>query len=224
MQSIEVDMDFQNICLTSGHHCLLVNGPQNQIEVVVSVPEQVNTDYFVLIGHPHPLQEGTMDNKVVTTTGRSLLTLQFPVIRFNFRGVGQSGGEFDHGIGETDDMVYLINLWQQAYPHAKLILAGFSFGSYVAFRAAQVVHPQCLILIAPPVHRFTYDLTQLKSLPTVIFQGDIDEVVPADEVARFAKSFDAPIPLEWFQDTGHFFHGKLIQLREAVVKWVQTCL
>lgn len=217
-------MDFQNICSTTGHHRLLIQGPKNIIEVVVSVPEQVDTKFFALIGHPHPLQEGTMDNKVVTTTGRSLLTLHFPVIRFNFRGVGQTGGEFDQGVGETEDMVYLIHLWQQAYPAAKLILSGFSFGSYVAFRAAQVVNPQCLILIAPPVHRFTYDLTQVKSLPTVIFQGDIDEVVPAQEVAQFAQSFEQPIPLEWFLDTGHFFHGKLIELREAVVKWVQRCL
>lgn len=217
-------MDFHNICSTTGHHRLLIQGPKNIIEVVVSVPQQVNTQYFALIGHPHPLQEGTMDNKVVTTTGRSLLTLHFPVIRFNFRGVGQSGGVFDHGLGETDDMVYLIGLWRQAYPQAQLILSGFSFGSYVAFRTAQVVQPRCLILIAPPVHRFQYDLTAVTSAPLVIFQGDIDEVVPANDVAGFAKNFEPSVPVEWFQDTGHFFHGKLIELRDAVEKWVQKCI
>ncbi len=217
-------MDFENICSTVGHHRLLIQGPKTQIEVVVSVPESVNTQYFSVIGHPHPLQEGTMDNKVVTTTGRTLLSINIPVIRFNFRGVGQSTGTFDHGIGETDDMVFLIHLWQKAYPNSQLILGGFSFGSYVAFRAAQITAPKFLLLIAPAVHRFTYDLTKACVYPNVIFQGDIDEVVPADEVAQFAKAFNPEIPIEWFPETGHFFHGKLVDLKDAILKWMKTCL
>jgi alpha/beta superfamily hydrolase len=214
-------MDFNALIKTPGHHELRIHGPAGMMEVVISIPENCRADWVALVAHPHPLQEGTMNNKVVTTTGRALLTLQIPVIRFNFRGVGTSEGQFDHGIGETEDLLFLMHLWQHALPEAKWILAGFSFGSFVAFRAAQEMAPQYLILIAPPVHRFAYELAQDVFAPTVIFQGSDDEVVPAQDVAQFAKRFNREVPMEWFEHTGHFFHGKLIDLRTAIDKWIK---
>lgn len=216
-------MDFQDICSKPGLHRLLIQGPQNRIEVEVSIPELPHLHKFVIVGHPHPLQEGTMNNKVVTTTAKTFLQLNYPVIRFNFRGVGQSEGVFDNGIGETDDMVFLIELWQKAYPQSSCLLAGFSFGSFVAFRAAQKVKSCGLILIAPPVKRFHYDLQDLSVAPTVIFLGDSDELITIDEVHDFAKSFIPETPLECFEQTGHFFHGKLMVLRDSLIKWEASC-
>lgn len=216
-------MNFRDICSKPGHHQLLIQGPETMIEVAVSIPECAKIEKFAVVGHPHPLQEGTMNNKVVTTTAKTIYQMDYPVIRFNFRGVGQSGGEFAQGIGETDDMVFLIELWQKAYPGSQYILAGFSFGSYVAFRVAQRVKPLCLILIAPPVKRFPYDLQDAMFRPTVIFQGDSDELITMDEVQSFANSFSPAVPMECFEKTGHFFHGKLIDLRECVLKWVAAC-
>ena len=214
-------MDFNELIKTPGHHELTIQGPAGNMEVVVSIPENCQEDWVALVAHPHPLQEGTMNNKVVTTTGRQLLILQIPVIRFNFRGVGASAGEFDHGIGETEDLLHIIRLWQHAFPNARWILAGFSFGSFVAFRAAQIIKPDYLLLIAPPVHRFTYELAQDVFAPTVIFQGSDDEVVPAEEVAEFAKRFNPDVAVEWFPETGHFFHGKLLDLKAAINKWIK---
>jgi uncharacterized protein len=214
-------MDFKGLIECPGHHELSIEGPAGRMEVVVSIPENCRTNWVALVAHPHPLQEGTMNNKVVTTTGRSLLNHQVPVIRFNFRGVGASDGLFDHGIGETTDLLFLVNLWQQAYPQAKWILAGFSFGSFVAFSAAQSVRPAFLVLIAPPVHRFDYELGDDVFVPTVIFQGSDDEVVPATEVALFAKRFRPEVAMEWFPETGHFFHSKLIDLKNALDKWIK---
>lgn len=213
-------MDFRDICSKPGHHQWLIQGPQFIIEVAVSIPDEVNTHQFAMVGHPHPLQEGTMNNKVVTTTAKTIYQCGYPVIRFNFRGVGQSGGDFAQGIGETDDMIFLIQLWQKAYPGSQCILAGFSFGSYVAFRAAQIVKPLSLILIAPPVKRFSYDIEKAVVHPTVIFQGDNDELISLDEVMDFANAFSPPVPMECFAQTGHFFHGKLIALRDCILKWI----
>ena len=213
-------MDIKNLINQPGHHEYLISGPAGTMEVVVSIPENCRQDWIALVAHPHPLQEGSMNNKVVTTTGRALLKRQVPVIRFNFRGVGASEGQFDHGNGETEDLLYLVSLWQQAYPKAKWILAGFSFGSYVAFRAAQSLLPDYLVLIAPPVHRFDYHLGQDVFVPTVIFQGNDDEVVPASDVKAFAKRFSPEVPMECFPETGHFFHSKLIDLKDALDKWI----
>jgi alpha/beta superfamily hydrolase len=100
-------------------------------------------------------------------------------------------------------------------------LAGFSFGSYVAFRAAQSLLPDYLVLIAPPVHQFEYVLSQDVVAPTVIFQGNDDEVVPASDVKAFAKRFTPEVPMECFPETGHFFHSKLIDLKDALDKWIK---
>ena len=107
-------------------------------------------------------------------------------------------------------------LWQDIKQDIILIsLDNSPIKSWYKIKKSSATNPRDF-LIAPPVHRFTYDLTQVKSLPTVIFQGDIDEVVPSQEVAQFAQSFEQAIPLEWFLDTGHFFHGKLGELKQLL--------
>lgn len=217
-------MSFLSWSKSCGHHEYLLNGPSGLIELGLSIPEYANYEYFAIVGHPHPLQEGTMNNKVVTTTAKALFFANIPVIRFNFRGVGKSQGEFDNGHGETEDMLYLIHEWRKIYPHAKLLLAGFSFGSFIAFKAAQLTQVLGLLLIAPPVFRFDFKLEQLKFVPDLILMGDNDEVVSPKDVKDFADSCSPEIEIKWFEDTGHFFHGKLIILREAVESWINLCL
>jgi alpha/beta superfamily hydrolase len=207
-----------------GHHQFLVSTPDaGYIEVGLSVPEHANYNYFAVVGHPHPLQEGTMNNKVVTTVAKTIWSLNIPVLRFNFRGVGQSSGEFSHGLGEADDMLFLIQLWKTLYPNAKILLSGFSFGSYVASRVAQRGTCESLILVAPPVGRFPFDF-EWHRVPDVLLMGDADEVVSPDAVLQFSQQFNPMIPMEWFEHTGHFFHGKLVLLKEVIAKWVNKCL
>ena len=206
-----------------GMHAMLLQGPDGTIQVSLSIPDDVQWDKVALVGHPHPLHDGTMDNKVVTTTGRAILALNIPVIRVNLRGVGQSTGQFANGLGEAQDMLWILQQWRHQFPQSKIYLSGFSFGSYVAFQVAQQIDVECLILIAPPVARFNFDLAKMKRFPDVVFQGDMDEVVAADVVEKFTKKFVPTIPMEWFAETGHFFHGKLVQLKDAVQKWILLC-
>jgi alpha/beta superfamily hydrolase len=164
-----------------------------------------------------------MNNKVVTTAAKAIFNLGIPVCRFNFRGVGRSSGSFAQGDAETLDFVQICRLWQAIFPQAQLLLSGFSFGSYVAYRAAQLLQPRGLLLIAPPVFRFDFQFEKGIERPNLILMGDKDEVVSPVDVKDFAESFNPAIPIEWFADTGHFFHGRLIALREAVENWVKQC-
>ncbi|MDP3268393.1 MAG: hypothetical protein Q8M40_05025 [Legionella sp.] len=213
-------MIFTDKLNSSGDHPLLLSGLAGQLEAVLSVPETINPSYVGIIGHPHSLQGGTMNNKVVTTMARAFKELGIPSLRFNFRGVGQSSGSYDEGIGESEDMLALTKMWQQEQTGLHFIFAGFSFGSYVAYRCASQNPHSLLITIAPPVHHYNYREFTPSPSPWVIIQGNDDEVVPFEIVADFASQSSPSLPLIEF-DTGHFFHGKLIELKSQLIDTIR---
>ncbi|KTC70202.1 alpha/beta superfamily transporter hydrolase [Legionella birminghamensis] len=198
---------------TAGEHPFFFEGEAGSLEAVLTVPAECKTHYIALLGHPHSLQGGTMNNKVVTTIARAFKERGIPSIRFNFRGVGQSMGTYDAGIGESEDMLKLARLWHEVKPEAEIILAGFSFGSFVAYRTAAHCPHRLLISVAPPVHHYDYSL--FTPSDWTIFQGDEDDVVPLALVVEFAAEHPG-IELIRFADTGHFFHGKLLELKAAL--------
>ncbi|HEY0231426.1 MAG TPA: alpha/beta hydrolase [Dokdonella sp.] len=196
---------------------LLLPGSAGALELACSPPEADSARAGVaIICHPHPLQGGTMTNKVVTTLERSLLDLGLATVRFNFRGVGQSEGVHDSGNGESDDLV-AIAAWARAQrPGATLWLAGFSFGSYVVLRAAGRLQPAQLILVAPPVGRQDFSGIAAPACPWLIVQGEADEVVDPAAVFAWAATLQPPPTLVRMPDTSHFFHRRLIELRSLV--------
>ncbi len=209
---------FHNHLNNPGEHVLLVPGTVGQIEAVFTVPVNPHPTLGAILGHPHSLQGGTMNNKVVTTLVRACKELGIPTLRFNFRGVGQSAGQYDAGIGESEDMLLLAQQWlHEEMRH--FIFAGFSFGSYVAYRAAAQLPHRLLISIAPPVHHYDYQEFSTVPSPWSIIQGDADEVVPADLVYQFAEQSN--LPIHSFPATGHFFHGKLIELKEQLMMQIK---
>ena len=136
---------------------VLLPGPAGAIELACALPDVANARAgAAIICHPHPLQGGTMHNKVVTIIERALLELGLATVRFNFRGVGKSEGMHDNGAGETDDVVAIAHWLRRVRPGDALWLGGFSFGSYVALRAAPRVEPAQMILVAPPVGRWDF--------------------------------------------------------------------
>lgn len=207
---------------TPGEYPLVLQGKFGPIEASLTVPEQANTSYIALLGHPHSLQGGTMNNKVVTTMARAFKEIGIPSLRFNFRGVGQSAGVYDEGIGESEDMLAIMQLCQQENPALHVLFAGFSFGSYVAYRAAAQANADLLITVAPPVHHYNYREFSPAPKSWVIFQGDLDEVVPLNLVLDFAKESSPALKVYRFSETTHFFHGKLLELKAILIEAVQS--
>lgn len=113
-----------------------VKGPAGKLEVAVGTPIGIDRSALGIICHPHPLHGGTMYNKVVTTLARTLQGLGLTTVRFNFRGVGKSQGEYDHGRGEIDDLLAVAAWLQKEMGHQEIWLAGFSFGAYIAANGA----------------------------------------------------------------------------------------
>jgi uncharacterized protein len=205
---------------TPGEHCLFLQGNAGQLEAILTVPDVLHSSYITFLGHPHSLQGGTMNNKVVTTLARTFKDLGIPSLRFNFRGVGQSEGIYDAGIGESEDMLSLVHAWHKEQPSALFIFAGFSFGSYVTYRAAAQCTHQLLITVAPAIQNYDYKEWALDSSPWLILQGDEDEVVPSSLVFDFAKQAQPELPVLHFANTSHFFHGKLIELKTRLTDYL----
>jgi uncharacterized protein len=207
---------------TEGEHPFFFTGGVGRIEAMLMVPAGASDQHIALLGHPHSLHGGSMNNKVITTLARAFRDLGIRSLRFNFRGVGHSAGQFDAGKGESEDMLALMELCAEASPDVRFLLAGFSFGSYVAWRASALKAHDLLLMVAPPVHHFDY--LEFSSSPAHwhIIQGDADEIVPLQTVLDFAAHFTPPLPIVRFAETGHFFHGHLLKLREEVVRLVST--
>ncbi|QDQ40115.1 hypothetical protein E3226_006730 [Legionella geestiana] len=196
-----------------GEHALSLEGGAGVIEAVLTVPPEPRAA-VAFLGHPNSLQGGSMQNKVVTTMARAFRDAGVPSLRLNFRGVGRSEGAYDNGIGESEDLLALARHWQEERPGDKTVFAGFSFGSWVTYRvAARLPHAQ-LFSIAPPVDRYDFKTFTPAPSPWDVFMGDADEVVDFAEVEAFCTQEN--LPLHRFQGTGHFFHGKLLLLRDAI--------
>lgn len=184
-----------------------------------------NTSAIKTIGvfcHPHPLYQGTMNNKVVTTACKAWQNLGLPTLRFNFRGVGESMGTYDNGVGEKLDLEAVLTFLQKVFPKIQFFLGGFSFGSYIALQVAAKVNPfpiRALLTIAPPVHHFTFDKTLLPSCPWVLIQGTNDTVAPYEKVLDWVNALKLKkTDLQFISMEGaeHFFHGRLIELNTII--------
>ena len=204
---------------------LSLPGPAGSLEAATNVAEAAAARAGVaVICHPHPLQGGTMHNKVVTTLERSLRELGLATVVFNFRGTGASQGAFDNGIGETEDLIAVARWAQRVRPRDALWLAGFSFGSYVAARAAAQLPVRQMISIAPPVGR--WDFSQLASplCPWLIVQGEADEIVEPQAVYAWVAAQPEPPTLVRMPETSHFFHRRLLDLRGVIKNGVRANL
>jgi len=192
-----------------------IAGPAGAIECAIDAPTGAPRG-TVVVCHPHPQHGGTMDNKVVQTLARAFVALGWRSVRFNFRGIGASQGAWDDGVGEVDDALAVIGALADAGA-SSFMLAGFSFGAYVASRAAlrlpDGAKPQRLVLVGPS--------TQKQAMPpvppdTVVIHGETDDVVPLASTLAWARPQALPVIV--FPGVGHFFHGQLGLLKNVVVQ------
>jgi uncharacterized protein len=200
---------------------LTIEGPAGTLEAIVEDIGAEGPSYAVVC-HPHPLMGGTMDNKVVTTLARSLRETGIPTLRFNFRGVGASTGVFDQGRGETADADAAASWGAQRWPGRNLVIAGFSFGGYVAWRLALERRARYLITVAPAIQRIDESTIAVPKCPWLIVQGDADDVIDPAEVARWVDGLDPKPQLVMLRGVGHYFHGRLQDLREAVIDAIRS--
>jgi len=195
-----------------------VDGPAGSIECALDRPEAAPLGLAVVC-HPHPQFGGTFDNKVVQTIARACLGLGWASVRFNFRGVGASQGTWDEGRGEVDDALAVIAAWRARpeFAIAPLVLAGFSFGGYVAVTAANrldaAAKPRRLVLVGPSTEK-----QQVGDVPadTLVIQGESDDVVPLAATLAWARPQNLPVIV--FPGVGHFFHGQLALLKRVIVR------
>ena len=202
--------------MNTGTQRLSIDGPAGTIECALDAPPHGAAARGVaVLCHPHPQHGGTMDNKVVQTLARAFVQLGYRAVRFNFRGTGGSAGAWDHGRGEVDDALAVIDqLRDSALP---LVLGGFSFGGYVATQAAARLpaglKAERLVLVGPAAGNFT-----LAAVPpdTLVIHGEADDVVPLAAVLDWARPQVLPVTV--VPGTGHFFHGQLTLLKQLVLQ------
>ena len=199
---------------------LFVEGPVGRLEAVVERPGGGALEGCAIVCHPHPQHGGTMHNKVAHTLARAFVRSGFESLRFNFRGVGRSEGRFDCGIGELDDALAALRWLGGRHPDSPIWLAGFSFGAAIAVKAAAAGHVDGLVSVAPALGRLASGPEAQSQCPWLIVQGDEDELVDIAETVEWFDSLD-PGPELLIVDGGeHFFHGRLGELREAVITFV----
>lgn len=202
-------------------HTEFFTGPAGRLQVVVDSPRE-SIQGVALVGHPHPLMGGTLDNKVAQTLAKAYTDAGCIAWRMNFRGVGESEGEHDSGSGETDDMCLLARLITQQYPGLPLYLGGFSFGAYVQARTAQRLNsetqiiPSRLMLVGTAVARF--DVPPVPA-NTLLIHGELDDVIPLSALLDWARPQDLPVLVVPGAD--HFFHRRLAIIRESVASAVR---
>lgn len=199
---------------------LAIAGPAGALQALLEMPREGVQSGIAVICHPHPVHGGTMDNKVVHTLSRAFNHSGFAALRFNFRGTGDSAGVFDDGAGERQDTLAAIRWMEGRFPSLPLWLGGFSFGAAMAIHASLQSECAGLVSIAPAVSRFASEIEEQPACPWLIVQGDQDELVDIDETVAWMDDLDPGPELVVFPETGHFFHGKLVPLRETVEAFV----
>ena len=193
---------------------VVLNGPGGKLECLTDGPEpDAEQPAVAVIAHPHPQHGGTLHNKVVTITERALRELGLRTVRFNFRGVGRSEGEYDEGRGELQDLLSVAEWVRRVRPEDELWLAGFSFGAAISARGAMALEPRQLISIAPPVERVDFGSIDVPGCHWLVIQGDEDEVVSAKAVRDWVASAEPSPEMIIMERAGHYFHRRLMDLR-----------
>jgi alpha/beta superfamily hydrolase len=196
---------------------LMIQGEQGLLEVALHDDNSSST--YVVVCHPHPLHGGTMNNKVVTMTTKAYEDLGLNVVRFNYRGVGKSEGEYGDNSGEVEDAMAVVRWLLKNRDVRELYFAGFSFGAYIAAQAAAntqdltTVDVQHVLLIAPSVLNSPFQRVTPFGVDTSIIMGDADEIVPYQEVHNWAQQLYPPVEMITLDGAGHFFHGRLTELK-----------
>lgn len=204
-------------------------GPEGRLEGKLFQAKD-KTAPIALVMHPHPQHGGTMNNKVAYRLYESFARCGFSVLRFNFRGVGNSEGSFDNGIGELSDAAAALDWLHSQCPRARSIwIGGFSFGAWITMQLL-MRRPDVkrFIAISPPANN--YDFSFFSPCPSSGFVtvGTADDITPAENIEELLKNTarqkGVQIHFAKVPDADHFYIDKQDQLSALLCKYIQQNL
>jgi len=203
------------------HRTFFLAGAAGRLEAMLWTVPEAQPALAAVVCHPHPLFGGTMHNKVVYQAAKALHLRGIPVLRFNFRGAGQSEGVHDRGVGEQDDVSTALDYLAAEFPQTPILLAGFSFGSMVGLHAGCAdQRVSDLIGLGIPVDHS--DLTYLRGCAKakLIIQGGDDQFGSRSNVEELFWTLPEPKRLVIVEGADHFFAGQLEKVRSAIDAWL----
>ena len=197
-----------------------IQGPAGRLEVLLEqpdLPEGAHPRAAVVFAHPHPQHGGTMHTKAVYRATKALARIGCVVLRFNFRGVGQSEGAWDEGRGERDDFRAALDFMAARHPELELWAAGFSFGSWVALTVGAADDRVSVLLgIAPAVNMHDYSVLESSTKPKFFIHGERDELIPLKTMREFYGRLPEPRELIVIDGADHLFDGRVLEVGDAV--------
>ncbi len=207
--------------ITHDSRNFFLEGPAGRLEAILWTPSAAaRAPLAAVVCHPHPLFGGTMHNKVIYQTAKSLGALGIPVLRFNFRGAGLSAGVHDHGRGEQGDVRAALDFLASEFPGVPLLLGGFSFGAWVGLRVGcedqRVSH---LIGLGIPVDSTDFSFLRQSNKPKLFVHGSNDEHGAVEKVKALVPTLPGENRLVVVEGVDHFFAGKLDQVDRAINAW-----
>ncbi len=195
----------------------MITGPAGRLEALLEEPEEAEPRHAALVCHPHPKHGGTMHNKVVYRIARGMQRAGAVVLRFNYRGVNLSEGEYDRGEGELEDARSALAWLRQRYPGLSYSLAGFSFGSRIVLRlGCPLADVKALFVVGFPTAYKDQTYVRSCERTKVFIHSTKDEHGPREELSSFFESLPEPKQIQWVEAKDHFFAGALDQFEDTV--------
>jgi hypothetical protein len=196
---------------------LFIPGRGLKLEAILREPRNKALRGGAVLCHPHPAYGGTMENRVVFRAAKAVLAAELAALRFNFRGAGASGGAYDEGIGEKDDVVAAIDWLEAKYPRLPLVLIGFSFGSWVGLRVAcKDFRIKAVVGLGLPLNFYDFDFLVENEKPSLYIVGTQDEFCPLEKLDFLARRLPQTSSVHRIQGADHFFGEQLEQVQSLI--------
>jgi alpha/beta superfamily hydrolase len=177
----------------------------------------------VVVCHPHPVYGGTMDNKIVYRAAKAATEAGFAALRFNFRGVGRSTGQFDRGVGEKEDVTAAIHWLEDKYRSLPLALIGYSFGAWVGLQVGCLSpNIKALIGLAPPLDLYKFDFLISNSRPSLYIVGTRDEFCSLENINRLETRLPTTSSVSRIEDAEHFFANRVEEIEVLIANFFRT--
>jgi len=200
----------------------MIAGRGVKLEAVLRHPQQRPPRGAAVLCHPHPVHGGTMNNRVIFRSGRAANEAGLLALRFNFRGVGASSGQYDQGTGEQEDVQAAVEWLGGEAPGLPLVLIGFSFGAWVGLQVA-CRDPEIVAMIGLglPLNSYNFDFLLENYKPSLFIVGSEDEFCPREKMERLSRRLPSYSDAIWIEGADHFFANQLDQMQGHIRRFLQ---